>query len=79
MTIIRQGPGTVLLLSSEELPSPALSREELLSLLRGALSRGGHPLPPSLEIQMFHGRQGVLFLLLPAFDARNEKKFCDFS
>ena len=79
MTIIRQGPGAILLLSTEELPSPASTREELLPLLRGALSRVGHPLPPSLEIQMFHGRQGVLFLLLPAFDAGKEKNFCEFS
>ena len=79
MTIIHQGPGAILLLDREELPSPALPREELLALLRGALSRSGHPLPPSLEIRMFQGRQGVLFLLLPALDARNEKNFCAFS
>ena len=79
MTIIRQGPGAVLFLSREELPSPALSQEELLPLLCSALSRGGHPLPASLEIRVFSGRQGAILLLLPAFEAPKEKIFCDFS
>lgn len=79
MTIIRQGPGAVLHLTREELPSSALTREELLPLLHRALSRSGHPLPPALDIRIFPGRKEVLFLLLPAFDAPKEKIFCDFS
>ena len=76
MTIIRQGPGALLLLSREELPSPALTQEELLPLLRGALSRDREALPPSLEIRAFPGRQGVLFLLLPTLEGADEKFFC---
>ena len=79
MTIIRQGPGTVLLLSGEELPSPALTREELLPFLRRVLSRDGHPLPPALDIRIFPGKNGALFLLLPAFDAPKRNFFRDFS
>lgn len=79
MTIIRQGPGTVLLLSREELPSPALTREKLLPFLLRLLSRDGHPLPAALDIRVFPGKNGVLFLLLPAFDAPKRKNFREFS
>ena len=64
MTIHRQGPGAVLLLSREELPRPA--GEDLLPLVRAALARAGCPAGPGLEILAFPGRRDTLLLVRPA-------------
>ena len=79
MTVTRQGPGIVLFLSREELPPPPHTREDLLPLIADALTRAGFPLPKALEIQAFPGRQGTLFLLLPAPAPPDRNFFCGFS
>jgi|GEM_PF-3175854 len=79
MTIAHQGPGTVLVLSREELPSSALTREEVLPMLRALLSRAGRPLPQAAEIRVFSCPQGALFLILPGFDRPGQKNFFPLS
>lgn len=70
MTIPTDNAGTVLFFSHEEL-RPLLHvpiqrrREEALRLVRSALAKAREPIPPCMEIKVFHSRQGALFFVLP--------------
>lgn len=79
MTVTRQGPGVVLLLSREELPPPPHTWEDLLPLISDALLRAGFFPSRAVEVRAFPGRQGTLFLLLPAPTPPEGNFFCGLS
>ena len=70
MNIPTDNAGSVLFFSHEEL-RPVLHapvqrrREEALQLVRTALAKARAPIPPCMEIKVFHSREGALFFVLP--------------
>ena len=70
MNIPTDNAGAVLFFSHEEL-RPVLHapvqrrREEALHLVRTALVKASQPIPPCMEIKVFHSREGALFFVLP--------------
>jgi hypothetical protein len=66
MTITPHSSAALLFFSAEELAprSPHhLTREEILSLVRKALSEAGAPIPPTLEVHAYPSDQGLLLFL----------------
>ena len=66
MTISAIDTGSVLYFSHDELPTVRpLTQEAVLLLIRRALAKARHPIPPAMEVKSFSSRQGVLFFVLP--------------
>ena len=66
MTISAIDTGSVLYFSHDELPTVRpLTQEAVLPLIRRALAKARHPIPPAMEVKSFSSRQGVLFFVLP--------------
>lgn len=66
MTISAIDTGSVLYFSHDELPTVRpLTQEAVLPLIRRALAKARHPIPPAMEVKSFSSRQGVLFLSCP--------------
>lgn len=62
MTISAIDTGSVLYFSHDELPTVRpLTQEAVLPLIRRALAKARHPIPPAMEVKSFSSRQGVLF------------------
>ena len=66
MTISAIDTGSVLYFSHDELPTVRpLTQEAVLPLIRRALAKARHPIPPAMEVKSFSSRQGVRFFVLP--------------
>ena len=80
MTISPNAGGEVLYFSHQELSDQALVPERLtqdqcLTLVRSALASQKRPLPPSMEVESFSCRQGLLLFVLPLLSEPPQSRY----